>query len=138
MKERSVSGLWGLIITVSFFCFKRMNVCVCVRKSNVLSETVHDLNKFRIHITSYPCRFREVDCDSEVFFLRLPPVRLRLVAARLSRCCNGNALLLRLLLVFLYFLLTSAAEGRQWDETIAVSKLYINSLQVWSMLCVQS
>lgn len=55
-------------------------------------------------LVSHPGLFRKVDCDGQVFFLRLPSVRLRLMGAGLPGRCHGNALLLCLLLVFLYFL----------------------------------
>lgn len=65
---------------------------------------------------SYPCLLRKVNCDGEVFFLRLPSVGICLVGAGLPRCCHGNALLLSLLFVFLYFL--SRASDRINEMTL--------------------
>lgn len=56
---------------------------------------------------SYPCLLREVDCDGEVLFVRLPPVCLWVVWAGFTLGCHGDALLLCFLLVFFNFLLTS-------------------------------
>lgn len=72
----------------------------------IVMEVQHNLNRHhhtkdvQFNLISHPCCFRKVDCDSEVFFLRL-----WLVGAGLTRCSHRNALLLCFLLIFLYFLL---------------------------------
>lgn len=86
---------------------------------------------------SYPCWFREVDCDSEVLFLCLPPVRLWLMGTGLPRCCHSNALLLCFLFVFLNFLLISGDRMSEMRlKPFLKSKPPANSKQVFSMLSV--
>lgn len=53
---------------------------------------------------TYACLSGYVNCDSYIFLLRLPSVGLRIMWAWFSRCCDGDAFLLCLLLVFFYFL----------------------------------
>lgn len=86
------------------------------------------LKTFRIHIMSYPCWFRKVDCDGEVFFLHLPPVGLRLVGTRLPRCCHSDALLLCFLLVFLDFLMWSS--GRMTEIKLNRNTSLYNVMQI--------
>lgn len=94
--------------------------------------------KFRIHIISYPGLFRKVNCDGEVFFLRLPSVRLCLLGAGLPRSCHGNALLLCLLLVFFYFLLRASDRINEMTlkQLRPKSKIRTDDKKVLTMLCV--
>lgn len=109
-------------------------MCVCV-----IVVRCHDffLN-FRIQIMSYPGLFRKVNCDSEVFFLRLPSVCLCLLGAGLPRSGHGNAFLLCLLLVFLYFLLRASDRINEMTlkQLRPKSKIRTDDKKVLTMLCV--